>query len=136
MDLIESNSQSNDNPENFINNNNNKKILNKRSSNLNWFKKINQGKKNVSRSKSQLDIEGDSPESMIAKAKIHQRANRPLIKLKEFDGGTKFCQCCYLPAEDGEYLRKTSFCENTDKFADYGRGTSLYFSILDSLFIY
>ena len=80
MDLIESNSQSNDNPENFINNNNNKKILNKRSSNLNWLKKINQGKKNVSRSKSQLDIEGDSPESMIAKAKIHQRANRCAIQ--------------------------------------------------------
>ena len=128
MDLIESNSQSNDNPENFINNNNNKKILNKRSSNLNWLKKINQGKKNVSRSKSQLDIEGDSPESMIAKAKIHQRANRPLIKLKEFDGGTKFCQCCYLPAEDDKYLRKCTFCENTDEFANYGRGTSLYFS--------
>ena len=79
--------------------------------------------------KSQINIETEeSVEKMIAKAKIHRMANRPLIKLKEFDGNTKFCQCCYLPAEDGQYLRKCNFCENTDKFADYGRGTSLFFS--------
>ena len=129
MDIIENNPQLNDNQDNFINNNdNNENFLRRRSSNLNWIKKINQGQKKVSRSKSQLNIEGDDPESMIAKAEIHQRANRPLIKIKEFDGSTKFCQCCYLPAEDDKYLRKCTFCENTDKFASYGRGTSLYFS--------
>ena len=32
-------------------------------------------------------------EEMIENAKIHKEANRPLIKIKEFDGQTKFCQC-------------------------------------------
>ena len=67
-------------------------------------------------------------EKMISLAKIHREANRPLIKIKEFDGQTKFCQCCSLPSRDDIYLRNCSFCENTDKFAEYGRGTSLYFS--------
>ena len=102
--------------------------LPKRKSNLSWFSKLNKSKAPTLR-KSQINIENEiSVEEMIAKAKIHRKANRPLIKLKEFDGNTKFCQCCYLPAEDGEYLRKCNFCENTDKFADYGRGTSLFFS--------
>ena len=64
---------------------------------------------------------------MIENAKIHREANRPLYKLKEFDGSTKFCKCCYLPAKDDIYLKNFSFCENTDKFAECGRGTSLYF---------
>ena len=102
--------------------------LPKRKSNLSWFSKLNKSKAPTLR-KSQINIENEiSVEEMIAKAKIHRKANRPLIKLKEFDGNTKFCQCCYLPAEDGEYLRKCNFFENTDKFADYGRGTSLFFS--------
>ena len=67
-------------------------------------------------------------EQMISLAKIHSEANRPLIKIKDFDGQTKFCQCCSLPSKDNKYLRNCSFCENTDKFAEYGRGTSLYFS--------
>ena len=67
-------------------------------------------------------------EKMISLAEIHREANRPLIKLKDFDGQTKFCQCCSLPSKDDIYLRNCSFCENTDKFAEYGRGTSLYFS--------
>ena len=67
-------------------------------------------------------------EKMISLAKIHREANRPLIKIKDFDGQTKFCQCCSLPSKDDIYLRNCSFCENTDKFAEYGRGTSLYFS--------
>lgn len=67
-------------------------------------------------------------EKMISLAKIHREANRPLIKIKDFDGQTKFCQCCSLPAKDDIYLRNCSFCESTDKFAEYGRGTSLYFS--------
>ena len=103
-------------------------VLPKRKSNLSWISKLNKSKAPTLR-KSQINIENEiSVEEMIAKAKIHRKANRPLIKLKEFDGNTKFCQCCYLPAEDGEYLRKCNFFENTDKFADYGRGTSLFFS--------
>ena len=69
-----------------------------------------------------------SLEKMISLAKIHREANRPLVKIKDFDGHTKFCQCCSLPSRDDIYLRACSFCENTDKFAEYGRGTSLYFS--------
>ena len=69
-----------------------------------------------------------SLEKMISLAKIHREANRPLVKIKDFDGQTKFCQCCSLPSRDDIYLRTCSFCENTDKFAEYGRGTSLYFS--------
>ena len=69
-----------------------------------------------------------SLEKMISLAEIHREANRPLIKIKDFDGQTKFCQCCSLPSKDDIYLRNCSFCENTDKFAEYGRGTSLYFS--------
>ena len=67
-------------------------------------------------------------EKMISLAQIHREANRPLIKIKDFDGQTKFCQCCSLPSKDDIYLRNCSFCENTDKFAEFGRGTSLYFS--------
>ena len=67
-------------------------------------------------------------EEMIELAKIHKEANRPLVKIKEFDGKTKFCQCCQLPSNDNIYLKTFSFCENTDKFAECGRGTSLYFS--------
>ena len=69
-----------------------------------------------------------SLEQMIKLAEIHSEANRPLIKLKEFDCKTKFCQCCSLPSKDDIYMRNCSFCENTDKFAEFGRGTSLYFS--------
>ena len=124
MELIENNLESEESPGKLKNN-----FIKRKSSDLNWFKKINKGNKKVERRKSQVNIEGeDSVKSMIAKAQIHQKANRPLIKLKEFDGGTKFCQCCLLPAEDDIYLRKCNCCENTDKFASYGRGTSLYFS--------
>ena len=102
--------------------------LAKRKTSLNWINKLNKSKAPTLR-KSQINVETEiSMEKMLARAEIHRRANRPLIKLKEFDGNTKFCQCCYLPAEDGEYLRKCNFFENTDKFADYGRGTSLFFS--------
>ena len=69
-------------------------------------------------------------EKMISLAQIHREANRPLIKIKDFDAHTKFCQCCSLPSRDDIYLRNCSFCENTDKFAEYGRGTSLYYLLL------
>ena len=67
-------------------------------------------------------------EEMIANAKIHRKANRPLKKIKEFDGNTKFCQCCYLPVKDNLSVKAFNFCENTDHYAVCGRGTSLYFS--------
>ena len=103
--------------------------LGRKRSTIKWLNNINKNKKQTLKENEIIHIETQtSIKDMIAKAEIHRRANRPLIKLKEFDGNTKFCQCCYLPAEDGEYLRRTSFCENTDKFADYGRGTSLFFS--------
>ena len=67
-------------------------------------------------------------EEMIENAKIHKEANRPLIKIKEFDGQTKVCQCCLLPSNDNIYMRTFNFCENTDNYAGCGRGISLYFS--------
>ena len=65
---------------------------------------------------------------MIANAKIHRKANRPLKKIKEFDGNTKFYQSCYLPVKDNLSVKTFNFCENTDIFAVCGRGTLLYFS--------
>ena len=117
--------------QNYPNSNENTKnsesyTFSRRRSSIKWVEKLNQRRSTIKRS--QIKIELDSVDDMIAKAKIHQRANKPLIKIKEFDGNTKFCQCCYLPAEDDKYLRKSNFCENTDKFAAYGRGTSLFFS--------
>ena len=32
-----------------------------------------------------------SLEKMISLAQIHREANRPLVKIKDFDGHTKFC---------------------------------------------
>ena len=123
MNLIQNDSNSNEGPDNSKSNN----FMGKRSS-IQWLDKLNQ-KKASPLKKNKIDIVSDiSVENMIAKAELHRRANKPLIKIKEFDGNTKFCQCCYLPAEDDIYLRRSNFCENTDKFADYGRGTSLFFS--------
>ena len=103
---------------------------NKRRSSLRWLENLGSRKSQGSipslfefNPKRQL-----KPEEMIENAKIHKEANRPLIKIKEFDGQTKFCPCCYLPSNDNVYLKTLSFCENTDKFAEFGRGISLYFS--------
>ena len=103
---------------------------NKRRSSLRWLENLGSRKSQGSipslfefNPKRQL-----KPEEMIENAKIHKEANRPLIKIKEFDGQTKFCPCCYLPSNDNIYLKTLSFCENTDKFAEFGRGISLYFS--------
>ena len=73
-------------------------------------------------SKDKLNIE-----LMIENAKIHREENKHLYKIKEFDGFTKFCKCCYLPAKDDIYLKNFSYCENTDNFAECGRGITLYF---------
>ena len=67
-------------------------------------------------------------EEMIDNAKIHREANLPLKKIKEFSSLTKFCQCCYLPVKDNIYTRNFNFCENSDEYAECGRGISLYFS--------
>ena len=102
----------------------------RRRSSLNWVQNLQNAKKKQG-DKSPINIkeeENNSTKNKLAKAKIHGKANRPLIKMRDFDESTKFCQCCFLPVKDDIYLRKSSFCENTDKFADYGRGTSLFFS--------
>jgi hypothetical protein len=100
-------------------------------SSLKKHKSTIRNKKQVRKSKLLLSMPTRSEislEKMIKLAKIHREANRPLIKIKEFDNNTKFCQCCSLPAKDDICLRNCSFCENTDQFAEFGRGTSLYFS--------
>ena len=84
---------------------------------------INDNKNKQLYKKKELKIE-----EMIENAKIHREANRPLKKIKEFGGYTKFCQCCYLPVKDNICVKNFNFCENTDNYAECGRGTSLYFS--------
>ena len=106
------------------------RINRRTNSNLHWVNNLAKSKRRNIR-RSQLEIpkeEQFSFDGMISKAKIHSFANRPLMKLKEFDGSTKFCQCCYLPVMDNISLKSYSICENTDKFVYYGAGTSLYFS--------
>ena len=113
--------------------------------NLKWVESLRQKKtintNNNNNSYNDLSNSKDKSkiESMIENAKIHREANRPLFKIKEFDGFTKFCKCCYLPAKDDIYLKNFSCCENTDKFAECGRGITLYyfyfrFSIIILLF--
>jgi len=67
-------------------------------------------------------------EEMLENAEIHRQANRPLKQIKEFDGLTKFCQCCYNPMKDQIHVTNFNFCDSTDEFAVFGRGISLYFS--------
>ena len=70
------------------------------------------------------EIEADE---MIKNAEIHRQANRPLKKIKEFDGLTKFCQCCYNAMKDDVHVTNFHFCDETDEYAEFGRGISLYF---------
>ena len=103
--------------------------LSKKRSSIKWVQKISQSTRKSVTKKSTVEIELETTvENMISRAEIHRKSNRPLIKLKDFDNDTQFCRCCFLPAEDGKYLRTCGLCENTDKFAYYGRGTSLFFS--------
>ena len=126
MSLSNTYIQSNDS---FKSRNKDKMNLNQPRTSLKWVENLKFRRQSIienniqSNSKKEIKIE-----EMIEKAKIHQEANRALIKIKEFDGQTKFCQCCYLPSNDNIYLKTFSFCENTDNYAEYGRGTSLYFS--------
>ena len=72
----------------------------------------------------------------IELAKQHREANRPLKKIKDFDEKTKFCPCCNLPIRDDKCEKIFNFCDNTDGYAECGRGISLYFSFFRfSLFI-
>ena len=53
--------------------------------------------------------------------------NKKYYKVKEFDGLTKFCQCCYNPMKDQIHVTDFNFCDSTDEFAEFGIGISLYF---------
>ena len=67
----------------------------------------------------------------IGKIKIaeqHASANRILKQINNFDAETKFCPCCCLPCEKDGTLVRFSYCDDTDKFIDFGQGTTLYFS--------
>ena len=117
----------------------NKDAIPKESS-LRWIRKIKSyhsnrtlpnNQINYSKAKFNLDGLGD-----IKLAKQHKEANRPLKKIKDFNEKTKFCPCCSLPVRDKECVTKFNFCENTDNYAECGRGISLYFSFFRfSLFI-
>ena len=114
-----------DNEEKKQNNNNNELKSNR--SNLKWLNKLKRNKnpasKRLSQGKFNLDGVGE-----IEYAKLHRDANRPLRKIKEFDKNTKFCPCCSLPVEQKGYIERFHFCDNTDMFAECGKGISLYFS--------
>ena len=94
---------------------------------MKWFKKLrNRFRQKIDKPifiKKELEAE-----EMLENAKIHSQANRPLKKIKEFDGLTKFCQCCYNPMKDNIHVTNFNFCDSTDEFAVFGRGISLYFS--------
>ena len=64
---------------------------------------------------------------MLENAKIHRHANSPLKKIKEFDGLTKFCQCCYNPMKDNIHVTNFNFCDSPDEYAEFGTGIPLYF---------
>lgn len=114
-----------DNEEKKQNNNDNELKSNR--SNLKWLNKLKRNKnptpKRLSQGKFNLDGVGE-----IEYAKLHRDANRPLRKIQEFDRNMKFCPCCSLPVEQKGYIERFNFCDNTDKFAECGRGISLYFS--------
>ena len=114
-----------DNEEKKQNNNDNE--LKSIRSNLKWLNKLkrnkNQTPRKLSQGKFNLDGVGE-----IELAKLHRDANRPLRKIKEFDKNTKFCPCCSLPVEQKGYIERFNFCDNTDMFAECGKGISLFFS--------
>ena len=93
---------------------------------LNWATKICKTLKKKSEKTLEIRIVLNT-EEIINNAKIHRQANRPLKKIKEFDDVTKFCQCCYNPMKDKVHLTNFNFCDNTDEYAEFGRGISFYF---------
>ena len=103
--------------------------INKTILNLRWINKLRKmAKKRVD---APIFIKKElKAEEILENAKIHQQANRPLKKIKEFDGLTKFCQCCYNPMKDQIHVTDFNFCDSTDEFAGFGIGISLYFFYL------
>ena len=95
--------------------------------NLKWITKLK--KSIVKKEDTPIFIKKElEREEMLENAEIHRQANRPLKQIKEFDGLTKFCQCCYNPMKDQIHVTNFNFCDSTDEFAVFGRGISLYFS--------
>ena len=94
--------------------------------NLKWVNKLTKALKNPQDKTIYIkkDLEA---EEMLEKAEIHRQANRPLKKIKEFDGSMKFCQCCYNPLTDKTHVINFNFCDSTDEFAVFGTGISFYF---------
>ena len=78
---------------------------------------------------------------LIAYAKKHSSANRPLKKLKEseseeFTDATDTCPCCNLPCIKEGYYEPFKVCDNTDEYSILGQAISLYFSFYKfSIFI-
>ena len=97
--------------------------------NLRWIKSLRKSAKtNIDKP---IFIKKEyTAEEMIENAKIHCQANRPLKKIKEFDGLTKFCQCCYNPMKDQVHVTDFNYCDNTSEFSEYGIGISLYYFYL------
>ena len=95
---------------------------------LNWIKKLRRTSKQHEHHDQPISIKNESnAEEIIEKAKIHRLANRPLKKIAEFDGSTKFCQCCYNAMKDDVHLTDFQFCDSNDEYAQFGLGISLYF---------
>ena len=96
---------------------------------LQWVNKLKTKiKKNI---ESPIFIKKDlEAEEMIEKAEIHRQANRPLKKIKEFDGLTRFCQCCYNPMKDQIHVTNFNICDDPSEFAEFGIGISFLFSYL------
>ena len=66
----------------------------------------------------------------VRKCENSSTSESSLKKIKEFDGFTKFCQCCYNPMKDQVHVKDFNFCDSTDEFAGFGIGISLYFIYL------
>ena len=123
-----------------INNQNQKIRKDTKESSFRWLRKIKSVHKSKTIRNSEINISTNNFNldglGNIELAKLHREANRPLKKIKDFDEKTKFCPCCSLPVRDDEHVKIFNFCENTDKYAECGRGISLYFSFFRfSLFI-
>ena len=104
---------------------------------LKWFNKLAKAITNKKEDRPISVKKGLRREEMLHNAQIHRQANRPLKKIKEFDGSTKFCQCCYNPMKDKIHVTNFNFCDSgTDEFAEFGKGISLYFFYIKySIFI-
>ena len=67
---------------------------------------------------------------LIAYAKQHSSANRPLKKLKQLPDFSPLyvtCPCCNLPCITKGYFEPFKVCDNTDEYSILGQAISLYF---------